>query len=106
MHGSYGYYLDGPPRYPKEWRMTHHLSDSRRANLAANAIHAACDTYQREFKAITYRARARFEQCDWHGMQADAAERLDLYKQVVDPTVAESRQVLDDRVNDKLVWAS
>ena len=86
--------------------MTHRLSDSRRANLAANAIHAACDAYQREFKAITRRARARFEQCDWRGMQADAAERLDLYKQVVDPTVAEIHQLLDDRVNDKLVWAS
>ncbi len=86
--------------------MSQRLSDSRLGNLGAHAIHAACDAFQHQFKAITRRARGRFARRDWHGMQTDAAERLDLYKQVVDQTVAEVHRLLDDRVVDKLVWVS
>jgi isocitrate dehydrogenase kinase/phosphatase len=86
--------------------MPYHLTDSRRANLGAHAIRAACDMYQARVKAITRRAKARFEQRDWHGMQADTAARLDLYTQVVDQIVAEIRQLLGDRTWDKVVWAS
>src|SRR5262245_5004951 len=86
--------------------MAQRLSNSRLANLSANAIHTACYAFQSQFKTITGRARARFALRDWHGMQADAAERLDLYKQVVDQTVAEIHHLLTDRVDDKLVWAS
>jgi isocitrate dehydrogenase kinase/phosphatase len=86
--------------------MAQRLTDSRLANLSANAIHAACHAFQSQFKTITGRARARFALCDWHGMQADASERLDLYKQVVDQTVTDIHRLLEDRVNDKLVWAS
>jgi isocitrate dehydrogenase kinase/phosphatase len=86
--------------------MTQHLTDSRRANLGAAAMRAACDAYQTQFQAITQRAKARFERQDWHAMQADAAERLDLYMRVVDQAVVEVRHLLGDRVGDKLVWAS
>ena len=71
--------------------MAQRLTSSRLANLEANAIYAACAAFQSQFKAITGRARARFAQRDWHGMQADAAERLDIYRQVVEQTVAEIR---------------
>jgi isocitrate dehydrogenase kinase/phosphatase len=86
--------------------MSQRLTNSRLANLGAHTIHAACDAFQDRFKAITRRARKRFEGCDWHAMQADAAERLDLYKQVVNRTVAEIGQLLGDRVADTFVWAS
>jgi isocitrate dehydrogenase kinase/phosphatase len=86
--------------------MPQRLTNSRLANLGANAIHAACNTFQNRFKAITRRARTRFEGRDWHGMQADAAERLDLYRQVVNHTIAEISQLLEDRVGDTFVWAS
>ncbi len=47
--------------------------------LAADLIGEAFVRYHAEFKAITNRARYRFENCDWHGLHHDAEERLDLY---------------------------
>ncbi len=86
--------------------MAHRLTDSRLANLGARIILQGFEEYHTDFKTITRRARIRFEQRDWHGMQADAAERLDLYRRVVDRTVADVRELLGDRVHHKLVWAS
>ncbi len=86
--------------------MAQRLTNSRLANLAANAIYTACAAFQSQFKAITGRAQARFAQCDWQAMQADSAERLDIYRQVVEQTVVEIRHALADRVNDAFVWAS
>ena len=81
------------------------LSDSRLANLAARAILDAFDAYQAEFKAITLRARERFESRDWRGIQADAAGRIDLYKKIVDQIVTEVCDLLDERIYEKLIWA-
>jgi isocitrate dehydrogenase kinase/phosphatase len=86
--------------------MVQRLTNSRLANLAANDIYTACAAFQSQFKVITGRARARFAQRDWHGMQTDAAERLDIYRRVVEQTVAEIRNALADRLTDALVWAS
>ena len=72
--------------------------------LAAKTIRHAFDLYQRQFDAITQRAEARFQRRDWPGMQADAGERLDLYKKVVDETVVEIKRVLGGRVNDPELW--
>ena len=38
--------------------------------------------YNTEFRAVTRRARQRFEDRDWHGSQRDAVERIELYEQV------------------------
>ena len=81
------------------------LSESRLANLAAQAICAAFDAYHARFRAITRRASSRFEQRDWRGLRADATERLDLYRQHVDPVVAEVRALLGERVEERLIWA-
>jgi isocitrate dehydrogenase kinase/phosphatase len=86
--------------------MPQQLTDSRLANLGTNAIHTAFDAYQTRFKAITQRAKQRFERREWHAMQADATERLDLYKAVVDRVVDAITQLLGARLHDKLVWAS
>jgi len=75
------------------------------SDLAADSICQAFDVYQTQYTAITRRAKARFEQRDWHSMQADARERLDLYKTVVDETVVQIKQLLQDRVNDTRIWA-
>ena len=40
------------------------------AERSASAIETAFNAYQTEFKAITRRAKARFEQRDWHGAQS------------------------------------
>lgn len=86
--------------------MSQNLSDSRLANIGANAICNAFDYYQTQFRAITRRARGRFERCDWHGMQTDAAERLELYKKAADQIVSEIAELLAERVNDEVVWIS
>jgi isocitrate dehydrogenase kinase/phosphatase len=81
------------------------LSDSRVANLGAHAVHSAFDAYHGRFRAITGRARGRFERCDWQGLRADGTERLDLYREAVDSTVQAIRDLLGERVGDRLVWA-
>ncbi|HEX9115732.1 MAG TPA: isocitrate dehydrogenase kinase/phosphatase AceK regulatory subunit, partial [Anaerolineae bacterium] len=86
--------------------MSQTLSASRLANLGAAAIYAAFEVYQDRFRAITARAQGRFEQRDWFGMRADMAERLELYRTVLDPLVAQVRTLLGPRVDQKLVWAS
>jgi isocitrate dehydrogenase kinase/phosphatase len=75
------------------------------ANLTAHAINQAFDVYQKRYTAITQRAGIRFAQRDWRGMQADARERLDLYKKVVDETVAQVKELLGDQGTDTRVWA-
>ncbi len=82
------------------------LTESRLANLGANAALRAFDRYCERFAQITRRAPTRFEQRDWHGMQRDSVERLDLYRDVVDHLTAEVRELLGDRVEDKLVWVA
>src|ERR671921_1409420 len=73
---------------------------------AVDAIHNAYDEYARGFEAITRRARARFEQRDWSGVQSDATERLQLYKAHVDAAVADVRDILEDGVMERTVWVA
>ena len=82
------------------------LSESRLANLGAQAIHAAFDAYHTRFRAITRRARTRFEQRDWRGLRLDGTDRLDLYRQHVDPLVDNVRALLGERVEERLIWAA
>ena len=82
------------------------LSESRLANLGARAIHAGFDAYHARFRAITRRARARFEGRDWRGLRLDATDRLDLYRQHLDPLVAEVHELLGEREEERLIWAA
>jgi isocitrate dehydrogenase kinase/phosphatase len=82
------------------------LSESRLANLGARAIYAGFDAYHARFRAITRRARARFEQRDWRGLRLDGTDRLDLYRQHLDPLIADLQTLLGDRVEERLIWAS
>ena len=75
------------------------------ANRAAHTINQAFGVYQKRYTAITQRAGTRFAQRDWRGMQADARERLDLYKNVVDETVAQVKVLLGKRDTDTEIWA-
>src|SRR5512137_2619681 len=74
------------------------------AERGASVMHAAFLSYRAEFNAITCRARIRFEQRDWHGMQDDALERLELYKKIVDGVVAETQAVLGEAVRHEAIW--
>ncbi len=79
--------------------MQNHLIDT-----TAKAIYVGYEAYQNQFQAITKLARIRFERRHWHGMRADAAERLDLYKRFVDTTVAEIRELLGRHAQEKELW--
>lgn len=72
---------------------------------ATRIIREAFDTYRSAFDAITRRARARYEDRDWHGIQEDSVERLGLYRLVIDHTVAQIREGLADSLQDRAVWA-
>jgi len=81
------------------------LSDSRLANLGAQAILERFNTFHSAFKDITRRAAERFLDRDWHGLHDDAIKRLDLYRQAADAIEDIIRRLLGDRVKDKLAWA-
>ena len=81
------------------------FTDSRLANMAAQAIHDAFDHYNTEFKFHTRQARLLFEGRDWHGGQQNARARLDLYRRVIDEIEKTVRGMLADRVQSTAVWA-
>jgi isocitrate dehydrogenase kinase/phosphatase len=78
----------------------------RPVTAAVTSIEAAYRTYERGFEEITRRARERFERRDWLGAQADATERLALYKAHVDAAVADVHDILEDAVMERTVWAA
>ena len=82
------------------------FTDSRLANMAANAIHDAFRVYRAEFKEQTHRSKQLFEARDWLGAQENARARLDLYRRVVDDVEAAIREMMGDRITSRLVWAS
>ena len=81
------------------------FTDSRLANMAAQAIHDAFNQYTTQFKFYTRRAKDLFEAQDWHGGQQNARARLDLYRRVVDDLEKSIRQLLGDRLQSTAVWA-
>jgi isocitrate dehydrogenase kinase/phosphatase len=79
-------------------------TDSRLANQGASAIYESFNTYRTRFKEITRRAQSRFIDRDWHGMRADAVQRLDLYREAVDRIETDIRRLFADRVQEKTLW--
>lgn len=62
--------------------------------------------YNADFRAITQRARQRFEERDWRGSQRDAVERIELYDKYVLGTVELMRHRLGDDVHERAVWSA
>ena len=60
--------------------------------------------YNSEFRAITRRAPLRFDARDWKGSQRDAVERIELYDQCVNQTIAELRERLGTAVQQRELW--
>ncbi|TAL29798.1 MAG: bifunctional isocitrate dehydrogenase kinase/phosphatase [Spirochaetes bacterium] len=75
------------------------------AGLGAERIHEGFLAFQNEFRAITARAAERFARRDWHGVQRDSVERLDLYRKIVDGVVADTREALGGTAMTAAVWA-
>jgi isocitrate dehydrogenase kinase/phosphatase len=62
--------------------------------------------YNAEFRAVTRRARMRFEDRDWHGSQRDAVERIELYRKYVTNTVVTMQKRLGEEAQERSLWAS
>jgi isocitrate dehydrogenase kinase/phosphatase len=62
--------------------------------------------YNADFRAVTQRARQRFEERDWRGSQKDAVERIELYDKYVSGTVEIMRHRLGDDVHERAVWSA
>ncbi len=77
-----------------------------RESAAAIAIHTGYERWIAGFEEITVRARERFEQRDWRGAQADATARLALYRIHLDGAVADVRDILEDAVLERTLWAA
>ncbi len=84
--------------------MAESLSPSARPRRHAQVIADAFADFQMQFRAITHRARQRFEARDWHGGRDDAKARLTLYRRLVGHVEAVTRDALGDCLHDKLLW--
>ena len=60
--------------------------------------------YYHQFKSVTKRAEIRFEARDWHGLQADARERITLYRDSVGSTTQKVLDLLGDQASDRKTW--
>ncbi len=81
-------------------------SSSDHARRGAGLLREHYDAYTRGFGEITRRATARFSEADWTGMRADALERLELYRKLLDPAVEGLTGLLGAGVSDKSVWSA
>jgi isocitrate dehydrogenase kinase/phosphatase len=79
--------------------------DTLVADCAQLLVDAFAD-YNADFRAVTQRARQRFEDRDWRGSQKDAVERIELYDKYVQGTVELMRARLGDEVHERAVWSS
>jgi isocitrate dehydrogenase kinase/phosphatase len=81
-------------------------TNSQLAKAGAREIEETFVSYRKQFDEVSGRAQSKFEARDWQGMRADAAARLDLYKAEVDKIESAIRQLLDNQIEDKKVWAN
>jgi isocitrate dehydrogenase kinase/phosphatase len=70
----------------------------------ARQIVEAFARYNAEFRAITRRAPQRFDARDWKASQRDAVERIELYDQYVNQTIAALRLALGAQAADRGLW--
>ncbi|MGD8697470.1 MAG: bifunctional isocitrate dehydrogenase kinase/phosphatase, partial [Gammaproteobacteria bacterium] len=80
------------------------IPDSALAQECARAIRDGFTGYNEEFRAITRRARTRFETRDWHNSRLDQVERIELYDLWVTKLVDRIQQKLGDREHDRSLW--
>ncbi len=84
--------------------LSENIHHGRLARNASLAILDAFVDYHSQFKTIARRAKRRFEQRQWKDVQADSVERLDLYAKVLNPLLAQIREILGEELPSKLIW--
>jgi isocitrate dehydrogenase kinase/phosphatase len=85
--------------------MTAYAAFNELARAVASTICDDFSAYNTEFRAITQRARGRFETRDWKGSQRDAVERIELYDTAVKRTRVEIKRRLGHLCKNKTLWA-
>ncbi len=74
------------------------------AQHAAQQLRAGFDDYNDRFRAITQRARTRFERREWAPMQADLVERIELYDRCVAEASAALLAILREHAGERALW--
>ncbi len=74
------------------------------AELIAQQISDAFDSFQGDFVSVTRRAQLRFERREWHLNQFDAHQRLALHKSAVERTVARINENLPRGIDERAQW--
>lgn len=80
------------------------LADEFLARACAADIRARFADYNERFRAITQRAKTRFETRDWAAARHDAVERIDLYDHCVAETGAHLEDKLGPRIAAHALW--
>jgi isocitrate dehydrogenase kinase/phosphatase len=75
------------------------------AARGADTVRRAYDAYLRQFREITGRAASRQERHDWHGIQRDNRDRLDLHVGFVREAITDLHELLGPDVRNRAAWA-
>lgn len=76
------------------------------AAQAADILAHGFDDYHQRYRAITRRARERFERREWQGIRRDTVERLGLYDRCVAETLASLRSQVGSQIGDPVFLAA
>jgi len=81
------------------------IEDNALAEACATDVRDAFADYNARFRAITQRAKRRFERREWTAARLDAIERIELYDICATETSRRLEGELGARVGDKGLWA-
>jgi isocitrate dehydrogenase kinase/phosphatase len=81
------------------------LADDALARSCAVDLRDRFTDYNARFRAVTQRAKVRFETRDWAAARADAVDRIRLYDQCVAETTGHLEHKLGPRAADRALWA-
>ncbi len=71
---------------------------------SARAIYRFYLSYRHGFRRITLRARRRFADRDWAGMQRDVGERFDVYQERLSEALSRVKDLLGDAFEQEGAW--
>ena len=71
---------------------------------AAHLILVEYFKYYHKFQRITKRAKIRFENRDWIGIQEDGKDRIELYRTTVGATTIKLKDLLANTTSDRKIW--
>jgi len=80
------------------------VSTNQTAEAMAQEILTGFGRHYGRFKQVTAGARERFEQADWHAVQAASRDRIDFYDQRVQETLALLRRQFHIEQLDQPLW--